>query len=342
MKIAHIFYSLEFGGVETLLVNISNWQISQNYEVTIILINNNYEESLIEQLGNKINVILLKRNPLSKNPISILKLNFYLIKYNYDILHIHAAAICNFIIPFLNSKRILHIHTTEVTKYYPRANKYIAVSNAVEKMLAKEYKIYNTNVIYNAIKFNNFLKRNTKSVSNKIVSVGRLKVKHKNQDGLIYEFSKIKNQINANLYIIGEGPDKLILKNLITKLDLEDRVFLMGSKSQVWIQSHLHEFDLFIQASHYEGFGITAIEASAACLPLLLSNVGGHIEISDEGRLCEVFDNSKEGELGAKIINFYKHSAKFFKQAELNWSIQNQKFSFEKFNNKIIDIYRSK
>ncbi len=50
MKIAHIFWALGFGGIETMLVNIAYAQAQYGAEVHIVLINELYEKSLLERL----------------------------------------------------------------------------------------------------------------------------------------------------------------------------------------------------------------------------------------------------------------------------------------------------
>ena len=134
LKIAHIFYSLEIGGVETLLVNIANWQISKGFNVTIILINDLYDIDLIKALDENIDVINLKRRLKSKNPFTIIKLNYFLFINRYDILHIHSAGIGNIILSFLKAKKVLHVHsTTFITNTrIPKFNKCIAISNSVK------------------------------------------------------------------------------------------------------------------------------------------------------------------------------------------------------------------
>jgi len=343
MKIAHIFYSLTYGGIETLLVNISNWQVLNNYKVSIILINDLFDESLMGSLDSRINIIQLNRRPKSKSPTAILKLNYYLLKHNYDILHMHSAGIGNFIQPILSSKRILHVHsTTQITNSkLPKYDKCLAISEAVKHTLESKYGAKNISVIYNGINFNDFVKRDSNIITNKIICIGRLDTEIKNQNGIITEFSRIKNQINANLYFVGDGPDMNMLINLIEKLKLKNRVFLLGKRGQTWIQQNLCNYDLFIQASHSEGLGLTAIEAAAACVPLLLSKVDGHLEISENGRLCELFEPNKEGDLGEKVIDFYKNTAQYFNLAIASYKSHNRKFDFELYNKNIIKFYYS-
>ena len=343
MKIVHIFYSLEIGGVETLLVNIANWQISKGFNVTIILINDLYDTDLIKALDEKIDVIKLKRRLKSKNPFTIIKLNYFLFINRYDILHIHSAGIGNIILSFLKVKKVLHVHsTTFITNTrIPKFNKCIAISNSVKQSLKDKYKINNVDVIYNGINFDRFIKKASTIITNKMIIVGRLDIKIKNQDGVIKEFAAIKNKIDANLYIIGDGPDKDKLLQLVKQLKLENRVYILGQKDQHWIQKKLFNYDLLIQASKSEGLGLSAIEASAACVPLLLSNVDGHIEISKNGQLCNLFDVNEFGKLGESIVHFYLNPKLGFINASSNYKIYKKRFNFELCNQKIVDIYQS-
>ena len=118
----------------------------------------------------------------------------------------------------------------------------------------------------------------------------------KNQSYIIKEFSKISDTIGANLYLIGTGEDYSFYLELIKNLELKERVFLLGSKSQKWIKNNLCNYDLFIQASLSEGLGLAPIEASAASLPMILSSIEGHLEVSEKQKFIEgsrVWLNSK-------------------------------------------------
>ena len=68
MKVVHIYYSLNLGGIETLLVNICNWQIKNQIEVSVILIHDLFNDSLLKTLNKKVKLIFLNRIIGSKNP----------------------------------------------------------------------------------------------------------------------------------------------------------------------------------------------------------------------------------------------------------------------------------
>ena len=53
MKVTHIFWSLGFGGIETMLVNIANAQAEAGSEVSVLIINVFYEQSLVNSLDKK-------------------------------------------------------------------------------------------------------------------------------------------------------------------------------------------------------------------------------------------------------------------------------------------------
>ena len=340
MKIAHIYYSLNYGGIETLMVNIANWQSNNGNEVTVILVNNTIEKGLIDMLDSRVRIIQLNRKSKASNINTLFKFNFTLIKSKFDILHIHAAEIANIILPTWRCKKILHVHSAKdiTNSSVPKCDECISISNSVKKVLESKYN-RSSEVIFNGVDFSKFTKKESESISNKIVCIGSLNTKFKNQDGIIYEFYKIRDKIKADLHIIGNGADFEMLEDLINRLQLKNRVFLLGNKTQHWIQKNLCSYDLFLQGSHSEGLGIAAIEASACCVPLLLSNIDAHIEISNNGKLGELYNLNIEDELGSKLIKFYKNPTPIFSHAKKSYLTQKSRFNFDLYNKKIINLY---
>ena len=343
MKIVHVYYSLNYGGIESLLVNITKWQVKQNYDVSIILLNKQKKLNLISSLNKKVKLIELKRNKSSLSLFKVIKLNYVLLKNNFDIIHIHAAEIGNILLNYFSRKIVLHIHATSgiTNTKIPNYKRCIAISKAVNNVLINEFKIYDSNIIYNGIDFDSFDERKSNKLYNKIVCIGNLNTSIKNQNYIINEFDKIKDKISSNLYIIGVGDDYKNLLNLISMKKINNRVFLIGNKSQKWIKKNLCKYDLFLQASLSEGLGITAIESSAASLPMILSNVEGHLEISNNGKYCELFNPRKTGELSNKILKFYNNPKIYFQNSKKNRTYLKNKFDLSNFNIKIIQIYKS-
>ena len=75
MKIVHVVYSLNFGGIETMLVNIVNEQIKYENKITIVVINSPINQGLRDAIDKRVNFIELGRVRYSKNPYYVFKLN---------------------------------------------------------------------------------------------------------------------------------------------------------------------------------------------------------------------------------------------------------------------------
>lgn len=106
----------------------------------------------------------------------------------------------------------------------------------------------------------------------RIVLVGRLKKrKHVNEflDMLAAARRRLPSGTDVDVSIVGEGPRYDDLQAQIERLDLADWVRLLGHRDPVAIRAILHQSDLFVAPSRHEAFGIAALEARAAGLPVM-------------------------------------------------------------------------
>ncbi|TWE12905.1 glycosyltransferase family 4 protein [Rudaeicoccus suwonensis] len=106
----------------------------------------------------------------------------------------------------------------------------------------------------------------------KLVLVGRLKPrKHINE--FIDIMAKVRPKVPAgtrvSVSIVGDGPRREQLQAQIDRLGLGDWITLLGNRNAEQIRDLLHEADLFIAPSRKEAFGIAALEARGAGVPVL-------------------------------------------------------------------------
>lgn len=102
---------------------------------------------------------------------------------------------------------------------------------------------------------------------------------------LIKAVSLIVQEIpDIQLFIIGDGPQRGELENLIHHNNIEKNVKLLGFKSQDQIINYLNISDVFILPSIHEAFGIALVEAMACGLPSVASNVDGIKDIIIDNR----------------------------------------------------------
>jgi glycosyltransferase involved in cell wall biosynthesis len=115
-----------------------------------------------------------------------------------------------------------------------------------------------------------------------LLSVGRLSP----QKGFVYllkALSKVKQkEKNFKLLLIGDGEDRKKLENLCKNLGLEEEVVFLGKIFHDKLPDYYHVADIFILPSLYESFGIVFLEAMAAGLPIISTNVAAVPETVNE------------------------------------------------------------
>jgi glycosyltransferase involved in cell wall biosynthesis len=87
---------------------------------------------------------------------------------------------------------------------------------------------------------------------------------------------------NARLILVGEGEERNAIQELIQKLDLSANVHLLGLRSDV--SRLLSAADVFLLTSISEGIPLTLIEAMAAGVPVVSTNVGGVPEVIEDSQ----------------------------------------------------------
>lgn len=94
---------------------------------------------------------------------------------------------------------------------------------------------------------------------------------------VVRAFHLIEKEIPSKLILVGDGPEFGEVENLISKLDLKNRVWCLGEQSSV--VELLSISDLFLLTSETEGFGLAALESLSCEVPVVCYQVGGLPEL---------------------------------------------------------------
>ena len=86
----------------------------------------------------------------------------------------------------------------------------------------------------------------------------------------------------AKLRIIGDGPDRLWLENRVQDLGLSNNIEFVGYKSQEEVRQELLKADCFVTSSFAEGVPVVLMEAMAAGLPVIATQIAGISELVED------------------------------------------------------------
>ncbi len=227
----------------------------------------------------------------------------------------------------------------------------IAISQPVEKHLLEDFRIERSKValIENGIEMDqykpgdvNLRKQARKSfgfTDEPIIGMIARLSEVKGQDVLIRAMPDIlKHFSNAQLMIVGEGKTEALLKKLVADLSLSRSVHfcpIVNKTAEI-----LPAFDVFVMPSRQEGLGLSVMEAQAAGLPVVASNVGGIpmlIKDLETGILTEP-ENSQA--LAEKVVFVLSHPDKAKALGEAARHFVEKNFHSSIMTEKTIQVYK--
>jgi glycosyltransferase involved in cell wall biosynthesis len=229
-------------------------------------------------------------------------------KFRADVIHVHDPELGKLIRLFCSTPVVLTVHNTNMDlRPMINYNKIFAISKTVKLDIESRSNL-KCEVIYNGIKTKDIQKRIRFDAPDiyKIILVKRLDHKAKGQDLLVNALNlliKTRGLKNIRIDLAGEGKSRDFIQKLINDLGLEEHVFLLGNKSREWVYENLHNYDLFVHPSRIEGFGLSVVEAMAAKVPVIVSDIEGPAEILEYGKHGILFENSNFEDLSLQIEN---------------------------------------
>jgi len=125
-----------------------------------------------------------------------------------------------------------------------------------------------------------------------LITVMRLNRK-KRPAALVRAFAQLRKQVpemTFTLRIVGDGPERPKLERLVKKLGLEEEVFFFGFRTREQIRELVADADVFVLPAKLESFGLAALEARTAGLPVVAmaeTGVADFIHEEREGLLAK-------------------------------------------------------
>lgn len=95
-------------------------------------------------------------------------------------------------------------------------------------------------------------------------------------------FATVREHIPVKLLLVGEGPERLFVQQLVKELKLSEDVLFLGE--QEYIAQLMNCADLFFLPSEQESFGLVALEAQSCGVPVIGAATGGLPEVVEDGK----------------------------------------------------------
>lgn len=311
-KVVFTIHGLGVGGAEKFLVSLVNSLDQDRFDCTLI----SYSESnpIQGELNKSVGFHAFGRkskfdlNPLKRTRKLIETINpdvsFSVGFFSFSLLHLSTLFLKNPI------KRFISYHTTIprssmdnilmklYLKFLRKNDKIIGVCQNQIDYTSKTYKIDKSRLtfIYNGVDVNHW--RRAHNFAEKIEVRDKLSIPYtakviimtaafrieKNHVGAIEAFKKLRETLSEDVYLllVGDGPLKTSIMEMVDDFDLKDRVIFTGKIEDV--RPYYWSADLFALTSiGVETFSIAALEAMACGLPGVLTNIGGANEMIYDG-----------------------------------------------------------
>jgi glycosyltransferase involved in cell wall biosynthesis len=232
----------------------------------------------------------------------------------FDIVHVHFAVPCGpvgFVLHTLfRVKYIMTLQGGDVPSFVPaqtgrvfsvikgltvpiwrKASRIFAVSAGLALMAEKDYPGVKVEVIPNGVDDVFFLHRSRGEHRETVIAfVGRL-ADQKQVDVLIRALARLSERNDWEAHIVGDGPLAAQLRELTRSQRLAPRITFHGWLSQDGLLGVLARADIFVLPSSAEGLPLAALEAMAAGLLVVGSDVTGIQDLVDHGKTGYLFPN---------------------------------------------------
>jgi len=173
------------------------------------------------------------------------------------------------------------------------------------------------------------------------IYIGRL-VFYKNIEVLIKAINIVrKTEPQIRLAIVGGGPHKSVIRNLINELNLESHIKLTDYISTKEKFDLLSQSNALVFPSLCEGFGLVILEAFSQNKPVLVSNVKPMSSIVSHNITGYVLDPHDEVEWANKMLELIKNPEISLKMGRLGRERLEKEYSIQKMYEEIIKMYEN-
>jgi glycosyltransferase involved in cell wall biosynthesis len=350
IKVLHVMPMMGVGGASNLMSEIIPNQNAHPDIKAELVISKFLDKSFLpryEKAGVKVHVIGGGSTLSLKNIFHIASL----IK-DYDVIHVHLfpslywVALANI---FIKKPLVYTEHSTSNSRRgkwflrgieklaYKHYRRIICISEQTQISLRDWIKAKDNDsrfvVINNGVDLNSFKDiEGERLYPHTLIMVARFAAA-KDHETVIKAMTLLDD--NVHLIFVGDGERKSTCEKLVDELGLNNRIHFAGVQSD--IPKWLGKADIGIQSSHWEGFGLAAVEMMAAGLPVVASDVDGLKQVVDgAGALFPHGDYKKLAEEVKKLI----YDKDYYDSTKQKCLDRSKFYGIDSTVQKYIDVYK--
>lgn len=319
-RICFLIDKFIFGGVEKVVIDTIK-QLRNDYNITLYISTQDIDQNLKAEVENYADVVIghMHINEKTYALLSIPLIAKFILEKNikdkYDCVIVCKPALSNIVFTHMSKKYIYWNHGDKDVMYatdhlsiprrinkirlsyiYKKYDLVLSVVPEIANLISKAFNLSHSEALTNPCDLNLVTKKSKEPVSDfsktdklTICCVGRLSVE-KRFDRVIRAVSKL-DQSKYQVLILGDGPERHQLENLIKLNNLENNVYLLGNKTNPY--PYIKQSDLLVSSSERESYGLTILEAMILKTPVIATNTTGARFLLKEGKLGYIVQNDK-------------------------------------------------
>jgi len=343
--------SLKLGGTEVVASRIEKGLTARGYEVYFVLLKNTIEIPV----SSSAKILYLNTEKYQNRIIKILYAYFglwsYYLKYKPKRIISFSSGLNILLLFTFLPNQVFTVDTNlfwvksklyrrrflKLTGFLPFVKKVIVPSNELRIRFKsylnnKSYSKFET--IYNPVPQPDVNQSTYEYSGNYLVSVGRLN-RFKGYEQLIKCFAKANFEKDVSLLILGSGPLKKRLEELIAELKVEGHVKLLGYVTHPY--NYISSSQALILNSSFESFGNVLVEGLTLGVPVISNDCDfGPREIITHGKNGLLYDKSKDEEL-IEVLESYFNNEELRENLKKHTSYKLERFETQKITEEWIE-----
>ncbi len=220
----------------------------------------------------------------------------------------------------------------------------VAVSKAVEEDIGRiaPSALRHTSVVHNALDMPDLKPTPLPFHPPRLLCLGRL-VEEKGFDVAVRAFARLSSAYETlRLEIAGDGPARVALMHLSSKLGVADRVDFPGWVAPNRVPALMNRATIFVMPSRWrEAFGLVTLQAMQMARPVVATAVGGSPELVDDGATGYLVPNEDDESMAARVAGLLAQPGQAAAMGQAGRERALSQFSFNRFVAQHEQLYSS-